>query len=73
MPPSRWYTSSKPRIFISAVDFSQRMPPVQNMATLVFLPTPACSAGWASSQAGSSVKVLMLGLMAPLNVPMTTS
>ncbi|EWS62302.1 hypothetical protein Y695_04471 [Hydrogenophaga sp. T4] len=45
------------------MDFSQRMPPVQNIATRGFF--SPCKAGWASSQAGSSVKVLMFGLIAP--------
>src|SRR6056297_3608833 len=33
IPPARWYTSSTPSFSRKWVDFSQRMPPVQNIAT----------------------------------------
>ena len=69
MPPSRWYTSSTPASLRYAVDFSQRIPPVQNMATLGFLPASML----VSHQAGNSRKVRMFGFTAFWNVPISTS
>ena len=37
IPPLRWYTSLKPFSSIKEVAFSQRIPPVQNIATFLVL------------------------------------
>src|SRR3546814_5558681 len=57
MPPFRWYTSSKPRLFTKAVDFSQRMPPVQNIATFGRFPSLPSFCAKLSNQAGNSPKL----------------
>jgi hypothetical protein len=54
---------------MKAVAFSQRIPPVQNMAMgFVLSSMPAVS-----TQSGNCRKVLVSGLIAPLKVPMPTS
>src|SRR3546814_5043677 len=69
MPPFRWYTSSKPRLFTKAVDFSQRMPPVQNIATFGRFPSFPRFCAKLSNQAGNSPKLPVSGSMAPWHVP----
>src|SRR3546814_10454315 len=61
MPPFRWTTSATPSLFRKAVDFSQRMPPVQNIAMRL----PANSAAWSRHQRGKSPKLFVCGFTAP--------
>ena len=52
------------------MDFSQRMPPVQNIATFDL---PRSSASLRSTHWGNSLKLRVSGSMAPWNVPIATS
>ena len=69
IPPFRCTTSSMPSLRRKAVDFSQRMPPVQYMATFLM--------SWVSryfrNQAGKSRNDFVSGSTAPSNFPMLTS
>lgn len=69
MPPSRWNTFSYPFSLSRAVDFSHRIPPVQNIAMGVFLFTFSFS----STHFGNSLKFVVLGLTAFSKLPIAIS
>ena len=69
MPPFRWKTFSKPSAFMKAVAFSQRMPPVQNMATFGLPTVSRCR----RTQSGKVPETPVPGSTAPRKVPIATS
>ncbi|MNR28754.1 hypothetical protein D3C85_1460920 [compost metagenome] len=73
MPPSRWKTCSTPSALRKAVAFSQRMPPVQYMATLGGLGRSSRARPSVLNQSGNSRKVRVLGWIAPSKTPTSTS
>ena len=69
MPPSSWYTCSSPSSRIRMAAFSQRMPPVQKLTTVL-----SCKAAlWARRAGGNSVNLSMRQSIALSNVPWSTS
>ena len=62
MPPLSWNTFLKPFCFKKLEAFSQRIPPVQNIATLLLFLSLL-------KYFGNSLKLFILGFTAPSKVP----
>ncbi|MNI61991.1 hypothetical protein D3C73_1172880 [compost metagenome] len=73
MPPSRWWTSRTPSALRKAVAFSQRMPPVQYMATLGGVVRSSRARPSVRNQSANSRKVRVLGWTAPSKAPISPS